>query len=111
MNNKVELQKLVEHFDANIDFYKDTKKAYNEHSCRIEFIDPFLKILGWDVANENGAAPQYRDAIADNYSSRSDRTDYTMTLRVLAKFYTQAKQPTLDITNVADPAIHTRKYG
>ena len=43
MNNKVELQKLVEHFDANIDFYKDTKKAYNEHSCRIEFIDPFLK--------------------------------------------------------------------
>lgn len=23
MNNKVELQKLVEHFDANIDFYKD----------------------------------------------------------------------------------------
>lgn len=45
MNNKVELQKLVEHFDANIDFYKDTKKAYNEHSCRIEFIDPFLKIL------------------------------------------------------------------
>ena len=54
MNNKVELQKLVEHFDANIDFYKDTKKAYNEHSCRIEFIDPFLKILGWDVANEKG---------------------------------------------------------
>ena len=46
MNNRVELQKLVEHFDANIDFYKDTKKAYNEHSCRIEFIDPFLKILG-----------------------------------------------------------------
>ena len=45
MNNKIELQKLVEHFDVNIDFYKDTKKAYNEHSCRIEFIDPFLKIL------------------------------------------------------------------
>ena len=56
MNNKSELQKLVEHFEANIEFYKDTKKAYNEHSCRIEFIDPFLKILGWDVANEKGAA-------------------------------------------------------
>ena len=80
MNNKVELQKLVEHFDANIDFYKDTKRAYNEHSCRIEFIDPFLKILGWDVANEKGAAPQYREVIAENYSSRSDRPDYTMTL-------------------------------
>ena len=30
MNNKSELQKLVEHFEANIEFYKDTKKAYNE---------------------------------------------------------------------------------
>lgn len=111
MNNKVELQKLVEHFDANIDFYKDTKKAYNEHSCRIEFIDPFLKILGWDVANENGAAPQYREVIAENYSSRSDRPDYTMTLRGVAKFFVEAKKPSVDITKVDAPAIQTRKYG
>ena len=111
MNNKVELQKLVEHFDANIDFYKDTKKAYNEHSCRIEFIDPFLKILGWDVANEKGAAPQYREVIAENYSSRSDRPDYTMTLRGVAKFFVEAKKPSVDITIVDAPAIQTRKYG
>lgn len=111
MNNKVELQKLVEHFDANIDFYKDTKKAYNEHSCRIEFIDPFLKILGWDVANENGAAPQYREVIAENYSARSDRPDYTMTLRGVAKFFVEAKKPSVDITKVDAPAIQTRKYG
>lgn len=111
MNNNVELQKLVEHFDANIDFYKDTKKAYNEHSCRIEFIDPFLKILGWDVANEKGVAPQYREVIAENYSSRSDRPDYTMTLRGVAKFFVEAKKPSVDITKVEAPAIQTRKYG
>jgi len=111
MNNKIELQKLVEHFDVNIDFYKDTKKAYNEHSCRIEFIDPFLKILGWDVANEKGAAPQYREVIAENYSSRSDRPDYTMTLRGVAKFFVEAKKPSVDITKVDAPAIQTRKYG
>lgn len=111
MNNKSELQKLVEHFEANIEFYKDTKKAYNEHSCRIEFIDPFLKILGWDVANEKGAAPQYREVIAENYSSRSDRPDYTMTLRGVAKFFVEAKKPSVDITKVDAPAIQTRKYG
>lgn len=111
MNNKSELQKLVEHFDANIDFYKDDKKAYNEHSCRIEFIDPFLKILGWDVANEKGTAPQYREVIAENYSSRSDRPDYTMTLRGVAKFFVEAKKPSVDITKVDAPAIQTRKYG
>lgn len=75
MINKIELQKLVKHFEKNINFYKDSKKSYNEHSCRIEFIDPLLKILGWDVANEKGAVPQYREVIAENYSSRSDRPD------------------------------------
>lgn len=49
-------------------FYKDTKNAYNEYSCRIEYIDRFLKLLGWDVANEKGLAPQYREVVAENYS-------------------------------------------
>ena len=51
MNKMNELQRLVEQFSANLDYYKDIKQNYNEHSCRIEFIDPFLKLLGWDVAN------------------------------------------------------------
>ena len=111
MDNKIELQKIVKHFEKNIDFYKDGKKSYNEHSCRIEFIDPLLKILGWDVANEKGAAPQYREVIAENYSSRSDRPDYTMTLRGVAKFFVEAKKPSVDITKINTPAIQARKYG
>ena len=111
MNNMAELEKLVKHFEENIESYKYSKKAYNEHSCRIEFIDPLLKILGWDVANEKGAAPQYREVIAENYSSRSDRPDYTMTLRGVAKFFVEAKKPSVDITKVNAPAIQTRKYG
>lgn len=111
MHNKIELQRLVEHFAENIGFYKDAKKGYNEYSCRIEFIDPFLKILGWDVANEKGVAPQYREVIAENYSSRSERPDYTMTLRGVTKFFVEAKKPSVDITKAEDPAIQTRKYG
>lgn len=61
MTNLTELQNLVDRFHANIDFYKDARNAYNEHSCRIEYIDPLLKLLGWDVANEKGLAPQYRE--------------------------------------------------
>ena len=110
-NSKIKLQKLVEQFHKNIDFYKNIQKGYNEHSCRIEFIDPLLKILGWDVANENGVAPQYREVIAVNYSSRSDRPDYTMTLRGVAKFFIEAKKPAIDITKINTPAIQTRKYG
>ena len=111
MTNLTELQNLVDRFHANIDFYKDAKNAYNEHSCRIEYIDRFLKLLGWDVANEKGLAPQYREVIAENYSTRTDRPDYTITLRGVPKFFVEAKKPAVDITRVAAPAIQTRKYG
>ena len=111
MTNLTELQNLVDRFHANIDFYKDARNAYNEHSCRIEYIDPLLKLLGWDVANEKGLAPQYREVIAENYSTRTDRPDYTITLRGVPKFFVEAKKPAVDITRDADPAIQTRKYG
>ena len=69
MTNLFDLQILVDRFTTNIEFYKDTRNAYNEHSCRIEYIDPLLKLLGWDVENEKGLAPQYREVIAENYST------------------------------------------
>lgn len=92
MANIEQLQALVNRFDASLAFYKDTKNAYNEHSCRIEYIDPFLKLLGWDVANEKGVAPQYREVVAENYSTRTDRPDYTMTLRGVPKFFYRSKK-------------------
>lgn len=104
------LQSLVERFHANLQYYKDARR-YNEHSCRIEYIDPLLKTLGWDVANEKGLAPQYREVIAENYSSPTDRPDYSMTLRGVAKFFVEAKKPAVDISIVKDPAYQTRKYG
>ncbi len=111
MNNEISLQALVDHFCANLSFYKEPCNAYNEHSCRIEYIDPLLQCLGWDVANRNGVAPQYREVIAENYSNKSDRPDYTMTLRGVAKFFIEAKKPSVDISKAADPAFQTRKYG
>lgn len=111
MTNVEKLNDLANRFQSNLAYYKEGKNNYNEHSCRIEYIDPFLKILGWDVANENGLAPQYREVIAENYSTPTDRPDYTMTLRGVAKFFVEAKKPAVDITRVNDPAYQTRKYG
>ena len=111
MTNLFDLQILVDRFTTNIEFYKDTRNAYNEHSCRIEYIDPLLKLLGWDVENEKGLAPQYREVIAENYSTRSDRPDYTVTLRGVPKFFVEAKKQAVDITKDAAPAVQTRKYG
>lgn len=95
MYNAEDLKLLVSHFDTHIGAYKDTKNNYNEHSCRVEYIDPLLKILGWDVENSKGVAPQYREVIAENYSSKTDRPDYSMTLRGVTKFFVEAKKPGL----------------
>lgn len=111
MDNLAQLSKIVDRFKLNISFYKNAKNAYNEHSCRIEYIDPFLKILGWDVSNEKGLAPQYREVIAENYSSRTDRPDYTITLRGVPKFFVEAKKPSVDIISDNEPAFQIRKYG
>ena len=45
---------LVDRFQNNIEAYQNP--AYNETQLRIEFIDPFFKALGWDVANKAGYA-------------------------------------------------------
>lgn len=54
MTNVDKIRDLANRFQTNLAYYKDVKNNYNEHSCRIEYIDPLLKILGWDVANERG---------------------------------------------------------
>ena len=64
-----ELKSLVKRFQHSLSYYKDNKKHYNEHSCRIEYIEPMLNLLGWDVSNKKGLPPQYREVIAENYST------------------------------------------
>ena len=111
MININEVKHLADRFHNSLSYYKDNKKHYNEHSCRIEYIDPFLKLLGWDVANEKGLQPQYREVIAENYSSISDRPDYSLTLKGVTKFFVEAKKPAVDISSISESAFQARKYG
>lgn len=106
-----DLKRLVEKFDRNLNYYKDIRNGYNEHSTRIEYIDPFLELMGWDVANRLGLSPQYREVIAENYSNRTDRPDYSLTLRGVTKLFVEAKKPAVDISRIPEPAIQARKYG
>lgn len=106
-----ELAALVARFDAHADFYTSPSKNYNEHSCRDDFINEFLRILGWDVGNVKGVAPQYREVIAENYSSESERPDYTLTVGGQPCFFVEAKKPSVDIIRDAEPALQARKYG
>lgn len=109
MSKVKDLINLVNKFDKNRSAYKND--TYNEHSCRDEFINPLLEILGWDISNKSGLAPQYREVIAEYYASSSDRPDYSLTLRGVAKFFVEAKKPSVDISKEQSSAIQARKYG
>lgn len=105
------LQERINCFSENRLAYKNPKVAYNEHSCRNEYIDPLLKSLGWDITNQKAEAPQYREVIVENKSSKTDRPDYSLTLRGVTKFFIEAKKPAIDISTAIDPALQARKYG
>ena len=111
MNTLEQLKKLTDKFAANFHYYKNSKLSYNEHSCRIEYIDPLLQILGWDVQNTKGLQPQYREVIAENYSTRTDRPDYSLTLRGVTKLFIEVKKPSVDIIVMPESALQARKYG
>ena len=58
-SSRKEIEKLVKQFQENEHIYKTV--AFDEENAKVKFISKFFKILGWDVDNELGFAPQYAD--------------------------------------------------
>ena len=53
---KNELKNLVKVYSENLPYYLDTKNNFNEQMTRQQYIDVFLKLLGWDISNQIGRA-------------------------------------------------------
>ena len=105
------LKNLVIQFQKNRDYYHDAKNAYNEQSCRDEYISPLLECFGWDVQNAAGKDPQYREVRVEKVTRKTDRIDYTLTLNGVDKIFVEAKKPMVDITRDPEPAKQARRYG
>ncbi len=106
-----ELQDLVERFGQHIDDYKNGR--YNETQVRRDFIDPFFKLLGWDVSNEGGVAEAYRDVIHEDAIKIGGSTkapDYCFRIGGTRKFFVEAKKPSVDIKGEIAPAYQIRRY-
>jgi type I restriction-modification system DNA methylase subunit len=102
---------LVERFQRNIDAYHSP--AYNETQLRIEFIDPFFEALGWDVANKEGHAEQYKDVIHEDAIKVAGATkapDYCFRIGGARKFFLETKKPSIDIKDQVSPAYQLRRY-
>lgn len=108
---KDEIKNLVDKYNSGRSFYLDKSNNYNEHSCRNEFLDPFLNLLGWDVSNHKGNLPQFREVIVENNINTTDRPDYSLTLNGVIKFFVEAKKPSVNIEIDTEPAFQIRRYG
>lgn len=105
------LKKLIAKYQASMEYYHDANNGYNETSCRDEYINPLLECFGWDVKNEAGKLPQYREVVVERTSNENERPDYTLTLNGISKMFVEAKKPSVNIGVEINPTRQIRKYG
>ena len=106
-----ELNQLIEKFDRNLTQYKST--SYDEANVRVDFIDKFFTILGWDVSNENGYSENYREVVREAKVitlGKPKNPDYSFRIGGIRKFFVEAKKPSIDIKQAKSPAFQIRRY-
>src|SRR2546423_12054907 len=100
-----EILDLVERFERQLDAYKFGQ--YNETQLRREFLDPFFKILGWDMDNEQGYAEAYKDVIHEDAIKVGEATkapDYCFRIGGARKLLFGAKRASVGDTQQVRPA-------
>lgn len=87
IEEKEALLTLINRFRNDYSEYKDSKSVFNEQMTRQQYIDPFLKLLGWDIANSKGVSFYDREVVAEEYANRKDRPDYTIRIHGAPIFF------------------------
>ncbi len=111
MTVPVEVARLIETFERNIESYRQGR--YNEAQVRREFIDPFFAALGWDIDNTKGWAEAYKDVIHEDairVGGATKAPDYCFRIGGTRKFFLEAKKPSVNIKDAPDPAYQLRRY-
>jgi len=105
------VEELIEKFNRNREAYHNPQ--YKEDQCRIEFINPFFEALGWDIANKQGFAEQYKEVIHEetlDISGQTKAPDYSFRIGGIRKFFLEAKRPAVNIKSDPSPSYQLRRY-
>ncbi len=103
---------LVARYRFNADHYSGPD--YNEAQARIEFIDPFFEALGWDLANKAGDSERFKDVVNEaslRIGGAMKAPDYCFRVGGQPMFYLEAKKPSVNVKDGAQPAFQLRRYG
>lgn len=104
------LKSLVSAFSAGEVTYM-SHSGYTEAETRLEFIDKFFSLLGWDVDNNSLLHPSKREVVIEKTTHQSQRPDYTFRINGEPKFYVEAKKPSVDISVDLTAIFQARRYG
>lgn len=105
------IKRLIERFDQQSDTIRSP--SYNETLVRIDFINPLMRELGWDIDNTAGYAEQYREVVHEDRVKVAGQTkapDYSFRIGGQRKFFLEAKKPSIDIKAHWEPAYQLRRY-
>jgi type I restriction-modification system DNA methylase subunit len=106
-----EVVDLVKRFDEHSEAYRSG--ALNETQVRIQFINPLLQCLGWDVDNRQGYAEAYKEVVHEDkikIGSFSKAPDYSIRIGGTRKFFLEAKKPSVNIKEEPSAAFQLRRY-
>ncbi|WP_407381401.1 Eco57I restriction-modification methylase domain-containing protein [Methanobrevibacter sp.] len=110
-SSKEEIEKLVKEFKENEHIYKTA--TFDEENTKINFINKFFIALGWDVYNDLGVAPQYKDVEFEDtilINGKPKAPDYCFRIGGVRKFFVEAKKPSVDIENDRKYAFQLKRY-
>ena len=85
----------------------------NEAQARVDFINPLLGLLGWDVENRQGRPEAYRDVVYEDRVKVGGGTkapDYGFYAGGRRRFFLEAKKPSVHIAGDVAPAVQLRRY-
>ncbi|MCU0393563.1 MAG: N-6 DNA methylase, partial [Thermoflexibacter sp.] len=108
---KIQLQELIGKFEAQTAYYRTID--YNETQVRRDFIDPFFKILGWDMDNTLRQRETYREVKMEykfTASGKKKSPDYSFNIHGKSRFFVEAKKPFVSIKDQPEPAKQLRDY-
>jgi type I restriction-modification system DNA methylase subunit len=106
-----QLKSLVSLFSDNLAQYKSSH--YDESNTRTDFIDKFFTLLDWDVANNQGFSETYREVVREDkvkIDGSQKAPDYSFRIGGVRKFFVEAKKPSVNIKDAAEPAYQVRRY-
>ena len=107
---------LVQTYSNNYPQFQ--RVTYNETQVRVDFVNRFFELLGWDVDNERGLPQHLREVtheatviVEEDGVHRSKKPDYSLRVGTDVLYFLETKKPAVNITVDAAPAFQLRRYG